>query len=75
MTTSLPDDVQHLSWAAAQLSGIGTSTAYRLVAVGKIPGAFRIGSPWARSVPTNNLAEVHGAEPDNDRDDLGVNPP
>ena len=43
MTPSLPDDVQHLSWAAEQL-GIGTSTAYRLVAVGKIPGAFRVGA-------------------------------
>jgi excisionase family DNA binding protein len=58
MTTSLSDDVQHLSWAAAQL-GIGTSTAYRLVAAGKIPGAFRIGAQWRVSVP-RFLAEVHG---------------
>lgn len=61
MTTSLPDDVQHLSWAAAQL-GIGVSTAYRLVALGKIPGAFRIGSQWRVSVP-RFLAEIHGAAP------------
>ena len=36
MTTALPRDVQHLSWAAEQL-GIGVSTAYRLVVVGKVP--------------------------------------
>lgn len=43
MTAVLPRDVEHLSWAADQL-GIGVSTAYRLVAVGGIPGAFRIGA-------------------------------
>jgi excisionase family DNA binding protein len=69
MTTSLSDDVRHLSWAAAQL-GIGTSTAYRLVAVGKIPGAFRIGAQWRVSVP-RFLAEVHGQLADRDpRSDL-----
>jgi excisionase family DNA binding protein len=64
MTTSLPDDVKHLSWAAEQL-GIGTSTAYRLVAVGKIPGAFRIGAQWRVSVP-RFLAEVHGEVADSE---------
>jgi excisionase family DNA binding protein len=58
MTTALPDDVKLLSWAAEQL-GIGTSTAYRLVAAGKMPGAFRIGAQWRISVP-RFLAEVHG---------------
>jgi len=64
MTPSLPDDVQHLSWAAEQL-GIGTSNAYRLVAVGKIPGAFRVGAQWRVSVP-RFLAEVHGEVADSD---------
>jgi excisionase family DNA binding protein len=61
MRTSLPEDVRHLSWAAEQL-GIGVSTAYRLVAVGKIPGAFRIGAQWRVSVP-RFLAAVHGEVP------------
>jgi excisionase family DNA binding protein len=64
MTPSLPEDVQHLSWAAEQL-GIATSTAYRLVAVGKIPGAFRVGAQWRVSVP-RFLAEVHGETADGD---------
>lgn len=64
MTTALPRDVQHLSWAAEQL-GIGVSTAYRLVAVGKVPGAFRVGSQWRVSVP-RFFAEVHGGVPDSD---------
>jgi excisionase family DNA binding protein len=50
MTTTLPRDVKDLSWAAEQL-GIGVSTAYRLVAVGKIPGPLRIGTQWRVSVP------------------------
>jgi excisionase family DNA binding protein len=50
MTTALPRDVQHLSWAAEQL-GVGVSTAYRLLALGKVPGAFRIGSQRRVSVP------------------------
>ena len=58
MTVALPDDVQHLSWAAEQL-GIGVSTAYRLASTGQIPGAFRIGAQWRVSVP-KFLAEVHG---------------
>ena len=58
MTAALPDDVQHLSWAAEQL-GIGESTAYRLASTGQIPGAFRIGAQWRVSVP-KFLAEVHG---------------
>ena len=36
MTTALPDDVRHLSWAAAYL-GIGQSTAYRLAKAGPTP--------------------------------------
>ena len=64
VTTALPDDVKLLSWAAAQL-GIGTSTAYRLVAAGKMPGAFRIGAQWRISVP-RFLAEVHGEQPSGD---------
>jgi excisionase family DNA binding protein len=64
MKASLPDDVRHLSWAAEQL-GIGCSTAYRLVAAGKIPGAFRIGAQWRVSVP-RFLAEVHGQAADRD---------
>ena len=64
MTTSFPDDVKRLSWAAEQL-GIGTSTAYRLVAAGKIPGAFRVGAQWRVSVP-RFLAEVHGEPADAD---------
>lgn len=61
MTAALPDDVKLLSWAAGQL-GIPTSTAYRLVAAGKMPGAFRIGAQWRISVP-RFLAEVHGEKP------------
>ena len=64
VTTALPNDVKLLSWAAEQL-GIGTSTAYRLVAAGKIPGAFRIGAQWRISVP-RFLAEVHGERPRGD---------
>jgi excisionase family DNA binding protein len=58
MTTSLPDDVQHLSWAAEQL-GIGVSTAYRLAPLGEIPGAFKVGAQWRVSVPRFK-AVVHG---------------
>jgi excisionase family DNA binding protein len=60
MTTTLPNDVQHLSWAAEQL-GIGESTAYRLASTGGIPGAFKVGAQWRVSVP-RFLAEVHGGE-------------
>jgi hypothetical protein len=56
----LPDDVRHLSWAAAQL-GIGVSTAYRLAQAGEVPGAFKVGAQWRVSVP-RFLAEVHGGE-------------
>jgi len=58
VTISLPDDVKQISWAAERL-GIGTSTAYRLVAAGRIPGAFKVGAQWRISVP-RFLAEVHG---------------
>ena len=57
MTTALPDDVKHLSWAAAYL-GIGLSTAYRLAKAGQIPGAFQIGTQWRISVPAF-MAAVH----------------
>ena len=50
VTTSLPADIKHLSWAAEQL-GIGTPTAYRLVAAGEIPGAFKVRAQWGISVP------------------------
>ena len=56
--TALPDDVKHLSWVAEQL-GIGESTAYRLAAVGQLPGAFKVGGQWRISVP-RFLREVHG---------------
>ena len=59
MTVALPDDVKHLSWAAEQLD-IGESTAYRLAAVGQIPGAFKVGAQWRVSKPKFE-AEVHGA--------------
>jgi len=65
VTISLPDDVKQISWAAEQL-GIGTSTAYRLVAAGKIPGAFKVGAQWRISVP-RFLAEIHGEPPAPDR--------
>jgi excisionase family DNA binding protein len=65
VTISLPDDVKQISWAAEQL-GIGTSTAYRLVAAGKIPGAFKVGAQWRISVP-RFLAEVHGEPTATDR--------
>jgi excisionase family DNA binding protein len=65
VTISLPDDVKQISWAAEKL-GIGTSTAYRLVAAGKIPGAFKVGAQWRISVP-RFLAEVHGEPPAPDR--------
>ncbi len=58
MKRALPADVQHLSWAADQL-GIGTSTAYRLAAIGQIPGAFKVGAQWRVSKPKFE-AEVHG---------------
>jgi excisionase family DNA binding protein len=58
VTTALPGDVAHLSWAAKRL-GIGLSTAYRLAAAGQIPGAFRVGSQWRISKPKFE-AEVHG---------------
>jgi excisionase family DNA binding protein len=61
MTSSLPDDVKHLSWAAEQL-GIGVSTAYRLAPVGQIPGAFKVGAQWRVSVARFE-AEVHGKAP------------
>jgi hypothetical protein len=56
--TTLPDDVELLPWAAAQL-GISTSTAYRLAPLGQIPGAFKVGAQWRVSVP-RFLREVHG---------------
>jgi len=59
MSVSLPADVKTLPWAAEQL-GIGVSTAYRLVAIGQIPGAFRVGGQWRISVP-RFLSDVHGA--------------
>lgn len=65
MTTSLPGDVQHLSWAAEQL-GIGLSTAYRLAAAGTLPGAFKVGAQWRVSVP-RFLAEVHSGVAEGDR--------
>ena len=55
---ALPNDVEHLTWAAKQL-GIGVSTAYRLAPLGQIPGAFRVGAQWRVSVP-KFLREVHG---------------
>ena len=55
---ALPNDVEHLTWAAKQL-GIGVSTAYRLASVGEIPGAFKVGAQWRVSVP-KFLREVHG---------------
>jgi hypothetical protein len=58
MTVALPDDVEHLSWAAKRLF-IGESTAYRLAAAGQIPGAFKVGAQWRVSVP-KFMAEVHG---------------
>jgi excisionase family DNA binding protein len=58
MSSTLPADVQHLSWAAEQL-GIGESTAYRLASTGQIPGAFKVGAQWRVSVP-KFTAEVHG---------------
>ena len=51
-------DVAHLSWAAERL-GIGLSTAYRLAAVGDIPGAFKVGAQWRVST-VKFLREVHG---------------
>ncbi len=74
MTTSLPDDVQHLSWAArdwawAPRLPIGLSLSARS------PGRSGWGSSGRVSVRRNYAAEVHGAEPDNERDDLGVDPP
>lgn len=65
MTVSLPDDVKLISWAAGQ-PGIGTSTAYRLVAAGGIPGAFKVGGQWRISVPRFS-AEVHGESIASDR--------
>lgn len=56
--TALPDDVQHLSWAARQL-GIGNSTAYRLASTGQIPGAFKVGAQW-RVSRVRFEREVHG---------------
>jgi excisionase family DNA binding protein len=70
VTISLPDDVKQISWAAEQL-GIGTSTAYRLVAAGKIPGAFKVGAQWRISVP-RFLAEVHGEPTATDRPGGGL---
>jgi excisionase family DNA binding protein len=70
VTISLPDDVKQISWAAEQL-GIGTSTAYRLVAAGKIPGAFKVGAQWRISVP-RFLAEVHGEPTALDRPRRGL---
>ena len=58
MTSALPDDVKHLSWAAERL-GIGLSTAYRLAKAGHMPGAFQIGVQWRISVPAFEAA-VHG---------------
>jgi hypothetical protein len=58
MTRSFPSDVKSLSWAADQL-GISTSNAYRLAAVGQIPGAFKVGALWRVSVPAF-MRIVHG---------------
>ena len=58
LVRALPADVELLPWAAEQL-GIGVSTAYRLAAVGQIPGAFKVGAQWRVSVP-RFLAVVHG---------------
>ncbi len=59
--TALPNDVEHLRWAAEQLD-IGVSTAYRLAAAGELPGAFKVGkSLWRVSVPRFR-AQVHGTE-------------
>ena len=55
---ALPNDVEHLTWAAEQL-GIGVSTAYRLAPLGQIPGAFRVGAQWRVSMP-KFLRAVHG---------------
>jgi len=62
VTISLPDDVKQISWAAEQL-GIGTSTAYRLVAAGKIPGAFKVGAQWRISVPGSWLRSTGSRPP------------
>lgn len=59
MTVALPADVKTISWAAERL-GIGQSTAYRLAAVNKLPGAFKIGAQWRVSVPRFER-EVHGS--------------
>jgi excisionase family DNA binding protein len=56
--TVFPADVRSLSWAAEQL-GIGVSTAYRLAAAGRLPGAFKVGAQWRVSVP-RFFREVHG---------------
>jgi excisionase family DNA binding protein len=60
--TALPDDVQHLSWAAERLE-IGVSTAYRLAAAGELPGAFKVGAQWRVSLPRFER-EIHGEQPD-----------
>ena len=56
--STFPSYVRHLAWAAEQL-GIGTSTAYRIAAAGKMPGAFKVGGQWRISVP-RFLTLVHG---------------
>jgi len=61
VTDNLPDGVERIAWAAEQL-GIGTSTAYRLAAQGKIPGAFKVGAQWRVSVPAFRRL-VHGDLP------------
>ena len=60
--TNLPNDVQHLSWAAERLS-LGMSTTYRIAERGELPGAFKVGGQWRISVP-RFLREIHGPEPD-----------
>ena len=60
--STFPTDVRHLAWAAEQL-GIGTSTAYRIAAAGKMPGAFKVGGQWRISVP-RFLTLVHGSVED-----------
>lgn len=56
--TALTGDVRPLAWAAEEL-GIGLSTAYRLAAIGQLPGAFKVGAQWRVSVPAF-LRIVHG---------------
>jgi excisionase family DNA binding protein len=56
--TNLPNDVEHLSWAAKRLD-LGMSTTYRIAERGELPGAFKVGGQWRISVP-RFLREIHG---------------